>query len=318
MFIFVKKSKMDNKKYTEQSAKTLSSSKDLNIGIDNNTIDLLHCAIGAVTESGELLDSFKKHIYYKKDLDIINIVEEIGDIQFYLFNLCRLLNLDMEDIYETNIKKLRARYGEKFSTEKANDRDLKTERTILEGNPLHALSKVVVKPRINTPPGTQDWKNTIDNKLDVSQKNVLLRQMRDLYQSGQNVNSNLPATISIDDFTEGFNYLENPKDYIGAFLVRVLKSEEDIVKESKAFNLDLTNEIIKCKKCNLILISVIDMHSSSLRNEEKKFILVLSFDKIKGEVSVMDFLFANKSNKTLSQRQNAELEKFCQVKQISR
>jgi hypothetical protein len=35
-------------------------------------------------------------------------------------------------ICEINIKKLQARYPEKFTTEKAINRDLKTERTILE------------------------------------------------------------------------------------------------------------------------------------------------------------------------------------------
>jgi hypothetical protein len=35
-------------------------------------------------------------------------------------------------ICEINIKKLQARYPEKFTTEKAVNRDLKTERTILE------------------------------------------------------------------------------------------------------------------------------------------------------------------------------------------
>lgn len=40
---------------------------------------------------------------------------------------------DMSDIMKTNIKKLYLRYGEKFSSEKALNRNLKSEREILEG-----------------------------------------------------------------------------------------------------------------------------------------------------------------------------------------
>lgn len=116
---------MNYKEYQELSSKTFAQTND-------RTLDLVHCAIGASTEAGELLDAFKKHIYYKKELDIVNVGEEIADMQWYLFNLCRLLDLDMEVLLENNIAKLKARYGEKFSEEKALNRDLDKEREILE------------------------------------------------------------------------------------------------------------------------------------------------------------------------------------------
>jgi hypothetical protein len=51
------------------------------------------------------------------------------NIRIYL----NLYNLNIEEVWEKNIEKLRARYGEKFSSERAINRDLETERTILEG-----------------------------------------------------------------------------------------------------------------------------------------------------------------------------------------
>ena len=40
--------------------------------------DLLHGAMGLCTESGEIMDALKRHIFYGSPLDILNIKEEIG------------------------------------------------------------------------------------------------------------------------------------------------------------------------------------------------------------------------------------------------
>ena len=93
---------------------------------------LLHGAIGIATEAGELLDALKKHIYYNKELDKVNISEEIGDVLWYAALLCNCLEIDMQDVMDTNIAKLKARYPEKFDEDKAENRNLKKERRVLE------------------------------------------------------------------------------------------------------------------------------------------------------------------------------------------
>lgn len=120
---------MNIETYKTESARTFADSKE---PLGRDTVDILHCAIGASTEAGELLDAFKKHIYYKKPLDVVNVGEEIGDIMFYLSNLARLLELDIEKILQNNIDKLRKRYPDKFTTENALNRDLHAERKELE------------------------------------------------------------------------------------------------------------------------------------------------------------------------------------------
>ena len=45
---------------------------------------------------------------------------------------CLLNKIDIEKILESNINKLRARFGDKFTSERALNRDIKLERTILE------------------------------------------------------------------------------------------------------------------------------------------------------------------------------------------
>ena len=95
--------------------------------------DLLHGAIGVATESGELLDAIKKHIFYGKPLDLVNLREEIGDVMWYLAILCRATGTNMSDVASVNIEKLRLRYPDKFDVKRALNRNLKSEREILEG-----------------------------------------------------------------------------------------------------------------------------------------------------------------------------------------
>lgn len=96
------------------------------------TIRLLHAGMGLSTEAGEFMDMLKKHILYGRELDIVNLAEEIGDLFWYAALACDELGISFEDIMEVNIKKLRARYGEKFSEHDAMNRDLEKERKILE------------------------------------------------------------------------------------------------------------------------------------------------------------------------------------------
>lgn len=94
---------------------------------------LLHAGIGLATESGEFLDALKKSIFYGKELDVVNLKEELGDVLWYMAIAMDALGTDFETEMEKNIKKLKARYGEKFTQESAEKRDLKKEREVLEG-----------------------------------------------------------------------------------------------------------------------------------------------------------------------------------------
>lgn len=99
---------------------------------DPETVRLLHAAIGLETEVGEIQDALKKHIFYGKPLDKVNLGEELGDLFWYMAVMSDVLGVSFEAVMEKNIAKLKARYGDKFSSEKALNRDLDTERKILE------------------------------------------------------------------------------------------------------------------------------------------------------------------------------------------
>jgi NTP pyrophosphatase (non-canonical NTP hydrolase) len=104
--------------------------------IDGAIMDDLHMVLGMQTEAAEIADVYKKHIAYKKELDLVNVKEEIGDLMWYIANMCNMHGWDLREILDTNIAKLEARYPEKFTEEQAINRDLVTERQILEAPSL--------------------------------------------------------------------------------------------------------------------------------------------------------------------------------------
>jgi len=125
---------MDSKDFVSNAIKTESRNFD-EIGSRMSEVRnqrLLHAGIGLATEAGEFLDALKKHVFYGKELDTVNLSEEMGDIFWYCALIADELKIDFSQVMDTNIAKLKARYGDKFSEDKAENRDLKTERTILE------------------------------------------------------------------------------------------------------------------------------------------------------------------------------------------
>ncbi len=105
---------------------------------NNSILRLLHGAVGAAGECGELLDQVKGHVFYGKKLDWINIMEEIGDTVWYLDLAMKVVQretgLTWSDCFQKNIDKLRTRYPDKFSGQAAVDRNLPAEREILENS----------------------------------------------------------------------------------------------------------------------------------------------------------------------------------------
>jgi NTP pyrophosphatase (non-canonical NTP hydrolase) len=100
---------------------------------DTQLIRLLHAGMGLATEAAEFLDMLKKHIYYGKPLDIVNLREELGDSMWYTALGSDACVTDLCEIMETNVKKLQdIRYKNKFNEQDALNRDLNAERKVLE------------------------------------------------------------------------------------------------------------------------------------------------------------------------------------------
>jgi NTP pyrophosphatase (non-canonical NTP hydrolase) len=84
---------------------------------------LLHMAVGISGESGELLDAIKKQVIYRKVLDRANVIEELGDLEFYMEGLRQGLGITREETLAANIAKLGVRYADKqYSDASAQER----------------------------------------------------------------------------------------------------------------------------------------------------------------------------------------------------
>jgi len=129
---------------------------------EKRLIRLLHCAMGLCTEAGEFMDHLKKHIFYGAELDPVNMIEELGDNQWYVGVGVDELEAKFNEMLQKNIDKLRARYPEKFEPEQAINRDLKKERSILEkskskkGIPCPACGSLIAED------AAQCWKCKIE------------------------------------------------------------------------------------------------------------------------------------------------------------
>lgn len=70
----------------------------------------LHAALGVAGEAGELGDAIKKEVIYCKPLDRKNLVEELGDLRFYIQAVMNLYSVTEQEVLQHNACKLMVRY----------------------------------------------------------------------------------------------------------------------------------------------------------------------------------------------------------------
>lgn len=73
--------------------------------------DMWHMTSCICGESGELFDAIKKLVIYNKPIDRANVIEELGDLEFYLEGLRQVLHISRKETIDQNIEKLSKRYG---------------------------------------------------------------------------------------------------------------------------------------------------------------------------------------------------------------
>ncbi len=92
---------------------------------------LLTAAVGISAEGGEFMEIVKKMIFQGKPANADNLEHlkiELGDVMWYVAQACMALEIDMDEVLDTNIKKLEKRYEDGHFSEyysenrKAGDR----------------------------------------------------------------------------------------------------------------------------------------------------------------------------------------------------
>lgn len=86
-------------------------------------MELTHAALGIPGEAGELVDALKKYLMYRKTLDRENVVEELGDLEFFMEAIRQNLGITREETLEHNYNKLmKKRYPNGYSDQAAQER----------------------------------------------------------------------------------------------------------------------------------------------------------------------------------------------------
>ncbi len=77
-----------------------------------------HALFGLAAEAGEVAGLYQK-VLQGHALDVGHLKKEIGDVMWMLAELCTATGIEMQEVCETNIDKLKARYPDGFSTERS-------------------------------------------------------------------------------------------------------------------------------------------------------------------------------------------------------
>lgn len=74
-----------------------------------------HAAKGISGEAGELMDAVKKYTVYNRILDLANVIEELGDLEFYMEMMRQAIGVDRDEIINKNMNKLSKRYPQGYT-----------------------------------------------------------------------------------------------------------------------------------------------------------------------------------------------------------
>ena len=95
--------------------------RTVNPDLDKNQM-LINSVMGLCGESGEAIDIVKKWYAHGHELDREHLKKELGDIAWYLAEAATALEIELSDVLEANIEKLKKRYPEGFQTKKSVER----------------------------------------------------------------------------------------------------------------------------------------------------------------------------------------------------
>lgn len=72
----------------------------------------LHAAVGLADEAAEVLGAIKKSVFTGKPYDRAKLVDEMGDVEFYMEALRQQLDITRDEIVDFNRDKLETRHGD--------------------------------------------------------------------------------------------------------------------------------------------------------------------------------------------------------------
>ena len=81
-----------------------------------------NAVMGLCGETGEIVDAVKKYFFHGHELDVSNVIEELGDVLYYLCWFAIEMDIDFSEICFENMQKLEKRYPNGFSSDRSINR----------------------------------------------------------------------------------------------------------------------------------------------------------------------------------------------------
>ena len=81
-----------------------------------------YAALGLGGEAGEVQEVLKKAIFQGHDLNRFKLIEEIGDVFYYMILLMEYHDISLKQVIDANIEKRKKRYPDGFDADKSINR----------------------------------------------------------------------------------------------------------------------------------------------------------------------------------------------------
>ena len=93
--------------YQKEAAKTIES---CNYDLSKEDNQKLYAALGLHGEAGEVTELIKKDLFKYRTISKTHLIEELGDLMWYLTTICTLYDINLADVIDFNLEKIKERY----------------------------------------------------------------------------------------------------------------------------------------------------------------------------------------------------------------
>ena len=99
----------------------VKAARTINLDLSNTDIEL-HALFGMASEMGEVHSIYQKY-YQGHDRDKEHVRKELGDLLWFIAELCTINGWQLSDVMATNIYKLESRYPNGFEPKRSLHRE---------------------------------------------------------------------------------------------------------------------------------------------------------------------------------------------------
>lgn len=260
------------------------------------------------------------------------IEKETGNLLLHIAIIANKFDIDIYDIIEHSKESVKEKTVKekaiKDSKKKAgvNDEQLKRVQLIskksLSSNTISTSSlkdivkeealRVIRENKGLTPPKTKYEEIDLTEDDVRTLKEEIKKRHSEKNQNGR-IYPNKEKLFNKQLLLDSLHYLEENKDYRGSFLIKLLKTEQEIKNEFYNSGINEDESLIKAFKENTdVFISVYDIVATS--KDLKRFVIVAEFNELLGLLKYKKII--KRDGLELSNNQRRELNLFLESKKL--